>query len=82
MVLFVWPELSVPTETTPKSSAAISRPTMPCRRTTIIAARYVGSIELCGAEACAEMPWRVTVIVSQAAITGPGAEYTVPEGPG
>ena len=81
MVLFVWPEVSVPTVTTAKCSGETSRPTMPCNRTTIIAARNVGSIESCGIEPCADRPKSSMVIVSQAARAGPGMLMIFPAWP-
>lgn len=82
MMLSLFPAWSLPTVTTAASAGGTSRDTMPCNRTTVLAAMRTGSIADSGLDPCPPCPCSTTAAVSDAAMTGPEAYPMKPAGSG
>ena len=71
MRLLLVPPWTLPTVTTAISPGGVSRDTMVCSRTTIMAASTTGSMVCCGMAPWPPFPYTVTLMLSSVAMKGP-----------
>ena len=76
------PPWTLPTDTTATSPGGVSRDTMVCSRTMIMAASTTGSMACCGMAPWPPFPYTVTLMLSSVAMNGPDRVLTVPAMPG
>lgn len=82
MMLSDEPAWMLPTVTTAVSCGSTSRATIPCRRTTMLAAMSTGSMHSCGMLPCPPRPCTVILKLSAEAIMVPALTATLPARPG
>ncbi len=71
MRLLLVPPWTLPTDTTATSPGGVSRDTIVCSRTMIMAASTTGSMACCGMAPWPPFPYTVTLMLSSVAMNGP-----------